>query len=86
MEEIKVFFGEMNKEQENTKEQFYHINNKEEILANPATSSTMIEQEIEQHVQLKLQGTSEELKLNHRKAIGQWKKMTRACYRKTVSY
>ena len=48
MEGIKDDCGEMNKEQENVKEQVYHIDNKEESLTKPANFLTIIEWEIEQ--------------------------------------
>ena len=43
MEGIKEDCGETNKEQENVKEQVYHIDNKEDSLTKPAYLSTIIE-------------------------------------------
>ena len=48
MEEVEDDRGEMNKEQENDKEQVYHIDNKEESSTKPENLSTIFKQEIEQ--------------------------------------
>ena len=48
MEGVEDDRGEMNKEQENDKEQVYHIDNKEESSTKPENLSTILKQEIEQ--------------------------------------
>ena len=48
MEKVEGDCSKMNKEQDNHKEQVYHINNKEESSTKPENSSTIFKQEIEQ--------------------------------------